>query len=61
MNPDKRALLLGVAGVLPLLDAEYLLSPCPGGLPYAGYWVFAGGKVEPSESGSDALKHELAE
>ena len=61
MNPDKRPLLRVVAGVLLNHQGEYLLSSRPEGKPYAGYWEFAGGKVEPSESETDALKREFAE
>lgn len=40
---------------------EVLLACRPEGKPYAGYWEFPGGKVEPGELVLDALKREFAE
>ena len=40
---------------------DYLLSSRPEGKPYAGYWEFAGGKVEANESEFAALQREFAE
>ena len=37
-----------VAGILFNERGEFLLSSRPEGKPYAGYWEFAGGKVEAS-------------
>lgn len=42
-------------------DGSLLLAQRPPGKPYAGYWEFPGGKVEPSESVLDALKREFEE
>ena len=35
-----------VAGIVLNQEGDYLLSSRPVGKPYAGYWEFAGGKVE---------------
>lgn len=40
---------------------EFLLAQRPEGKPYASYWEFPGGKVEPSESLRAALVRELNE
>ncbi|UOO82719.1 NUDIX domain-containing protein [Uruburuella testudinis] len=61
MNQDARPLIRVVAGVVLNHDGDYLLSSRPEGKPYAGYWEFAGGKVEPLENEMDALKREFAE
>lgn len=56
-----RPLIPVVAGILYNAAGEFLLSSRPAGKPYAGYWEFAGGKVEPGESDLAALQRELAE
>lgn len=48
-------------GVLIQGDGTFLLTSRPAGKPYAGYWEFPGGKVEPGESTYDALCRELRE
>jgi 8-oxo-dGTP diphosphatase len=48
------AVILGTGG-------EVLLAQRPAGKAYAGYWEFPGGKLEPGESGHDALVRELRE
>jgi 8-oxo-dGTP diphosphatase len=48
-------------GVLLRADGAVLLADRPAGKPYAGYWEFPGGKVEPGESVADALARELHE
>jgi len=42
-------------------DGAVLLAQRPAGKPYAGYWEFPGGKLEPGESPRHALDRELAE
>ena len=50
-----------VAGILFNEHGEFLLSSRPQGKPYAGYWEFAGGKVEAGETEFAALQREFAE
>ena len=50
-----------VAGVLYQSTGAFLLSSRPAGKPYAGYWEFAGGKVEAGESALAALQREFHE
>lgn len=38
-----------------------LIAQRPADKPYAGYWEFPGGKIEPGESSYDALDRELHE
>jgi len=42
-------------------DGTFLLAQRPRGKVYAGYWEFPGGKVEPGESVTAALKREILE
>jgi 8-oxo-dGTP diphosphatase len=42
-------------------DGAVLLAQRPPGKPYAGYWEFPGGKLEPSETAAHALARELSE
>jgi 8-oxo-dGTP diphosphatase len=42
-------------------DGQFLLARRPEGKPYAGYWEFPGGKVEPGESVRAALDREIHE
>ena len=42
-------------------DGRVLLAQRPAGKPYAGYWEFPGGKVEPGETVEQALRRELHE
>ena len=58
---DSRPLLHVVAGIILNGKGEYLLSSRPAGKPYAGYWEFAGGKVEAGESETAALQREFEE
>ena len=55
-------MLLKVAvGTIIRFDQAVLLAQRPTGKPYAGFWEFPGGKLEPSESVASALKRELRE
>ncbi|MCP2040739.1 8-oxo-dGTP diphosphatase [Neisseria sp. HSC-16F19] len=58
---NERPLIPVVAAVLYNDKGQFLLSSRPEGKPYAGYWEFAGGKVEPGEGEVAALQRELAE
>ena len=48
-------------GILMQANGDVLLGQRPAGKPYAGYWEFPGGKVEPGESILVALKREFLE
>ena len=48
-------------GILIRPDGRLLLASRPEGKPYAGYWEFPGGKLEPGETVAHALKRELHE
>ncbi len=48
-------------GILIKPNGDVLLAQRPAGKPYAGYWEFPGGKVEPNETILDALKREFLE
>ncbi|MHB1333492.1 MAG: Nudix family hydrolase [Sulfuriferula sp.] len=47
--------------VITRADGAFLLASRPPGKPYAGYWEFPGGKVEPGEAVHNALVRELHE
>lgn len=49
------------AAVVTQADGCVLLAERPAGKPWAGYWEFPGGKIEPGESPLAALKRELHE
>jgi 8-oxo-dGTP diphosphatase len=49
------------AAVIVRADDCVLLAQRPPGKPYAGYWEFPGGKLEPGETPRHALDRELAE
>ena len=49
------------AAVLLRPDGRVLLAQRPEGKPYAGYWEFPGGKLEPGETPRHALDRELHE
>lgn len=48
-------------GVLLRADGFVLLADRPAGKPFAGYWEFPGGKIEPGEPVAEALARELHE
>ena len=50
-----------VAAVISDHAGRILLAQRPQGKVYAGYWEFPGGKIEPGESGAQALARELHE
>lgn len=50
-----------VAAIVYNENGEFLLSSRPEGKPYAGYWEFAGGKVEAGETELAALQREMME
>ena len=49
------------AAVILRPDGHFLLGRRPPGKPYAGYWEFPGGKIEPGETAAQALVRELHE
>jgi len=49
------------AAVIIGADGRFLLAQRPAGKPYAGYWEFPGGKLEPGETPAAALGRELRE
>ncbi len=60
-NAAARPIVEVAVGVLVRADGTVLLADRPAGKPYAGYWEFPGGKVEPGETIGDALARELRE
>lgn len=58
---SQRTLVDVAVGVLVRPDGSFLLASRPEGKPYAGYWEFPGGKIEPGESIAAALARELHE
>ncbi|NNM63620.1 MAG: NUDIX domain-containing protein [Burkholderiales bacterium] len=56
-----RPLVPVAVGVLLRADGRFLLASRPDGKPYAGYWEFPGGKIEPGETLLQALERELHE
>ena len=55
------AVLRVAVAVMQRRDGSVLLAQRLPGTPYAGYWEFPGGKLEPGESARDALRRELDE
>jgi 8-oxo-dGTP diphosphatase len=58
---EPRPLVPVAVGVLLREDGGFLLASRPEGKPYAGYWEFPGGKIEPGETLEQALERELHE
>ena len=56
-----RSVVEVAVGVLIRPDGQFLLASRPEGKPYAGYWEFPGGKLEPGETSFEALVRELQE
>lgn len=59
--PETRSLTDVVVGIVTQPDGQVLLGQRPTGKPYAGWWEFPGGKVEPGESLHEAIARELHE
>ena len=57
----ERPLTQVAVGILQRADGQVLFAQRPAGKPYAGYWEFPGGKIEPGESAPAALARELDE
>lgn len=60
IRPDSAPIDVAV-GILMKPNGDILFAQRPPGKPYAGYWEFPGGKVEPGETIFDALKREFQE
>jgi len=58
---SERTIVRVAAAILQRGDGKVLLAQRLPGTPYAGYWEFPGGKLEPGESARDALRRELDE
>ncbi len=56
-----RRIVEAAAAVILRPDGSFLLGRRPAGKPYAGYWEFPGGKIEPGETAAQALVRELHE
>ena len=59
--PQSRQAIAVAVGILQRPDGRFLLASRPEGKPYAGYWEFPGGKLEPGESLHAALVREFHE
>jgi|SRR5688572_6749897 len=55
------AIVRVAAAVIQRPDGCVLLAQRPAGKPYAGFWEFPGGKLEPQEAPAQALSRELRE
>jgi 8-oxo-dGTP diphosphatase len=62
-NPQSQPVtkITDVAAAVIERPGEFLLAQRPEGKPYAGYWEFPGGKIEPGEDPRAALDRELGE
>jgi 8-oxo-dGTP diphosphatase len=61
MTPPHHLPVEVAVGILLRPDGGFLLNSRPAGKPYAGYWEFPGGKIEPGEDATGALARELRE
>ena len=65
VSPQKASLMTMVTeaavGVIQHKNGLVLLAERPAGKPWAGYWEFPGGKIEPNETPEQALQRELQE
>ena len=59
-GPERPVVEVAV-GILIESAGSFLLTSRPTGKPYAGYWEFPGGKLEPGEYVDQALRRELHE
>ena len=59
--PERQHTEVAVGILVRRADAALLLSTRPAGKPYAGFWEFPGGKIEPGETPEAALVRELDE
>lgn len=58
---SERTIVRVAAAILHRGDGKVLMAQRQPGTPYAGFWEFPGGKLEPGESAHDALLRELDE
>jgi 8-oxo-dGTP diphosphatase len=58
---SERTTVRVAAAILQRRDGKVLLAQRLPATPYAGFWEFPGGKLEPGESARDALRRELDE
>jgi 8-oxo-dGTP diphosphatase len=61
MSEHSRPIIEVAVGILLKDGFHVLMGQRPEGKPYAGYWEFPGGKLEPNESVAFALSRELKE
>lgn len=61
MSEQSRPIVEVAVGILLKNSSDVLMGKRPEGKPYAGYWEFPGGKLEPNESVALALCRELKE
>ena len=61
MTTQARRRIEVAAAVIHDAAGRFLLAQRPAGKAYEGYWEFPGGKVEPGETGVEAMRRELHE